>query len=843
MRPVVTFRGVRLAEALDTLLHGSGLGTYFYRNEAVVIAPPGLMGTDYTEGYYAALQRMQGAPPPDSVEGVVLRTGGLAELAADGMVRLSGVVADRQSGELLGRTVLVWVGTERRVVETDGRGAFSLSLPAGVWELRAERLGFEPYQAKVYAWGDGMLEVRLMAAATLLTETVVRAQSADARLRNNQVSTVTLDPREIRKLPTLMGEADVVRSLLLLTGVTSVGEGAAGFNVRGGETDQNLMLQDEMILFNSSHALGFFSTYNTDLVQNIELHKSILPAGFGGRLSSVLDVRLRDGDMERWKVQGGLGPVSGRLSVEGPVVRGKSSVLGGFRGSFSDWILGLTRVPALRRSAVSFYDLNLRYTHRLGANRSLTATVYGANDRFLYDAAFGFDYQTLGAQATYKRFWGEHGVSRLTAVVSDYRSRQRNYSGLNGGTLETGIRYFKLKEHVTFRRGRSWVMDGGMESILYGTQPGRQAPLGEASVLKSVRLSSEQGVEVGLFGQVVWEPGAALSVQAGFRFNHFRLLGPYTSYAYDGDIRPENLMDSTFYGGWSTVTAYNSPEPRLSVRYRIGARHAIKGGYSRTSQFVNQLFNTDSPTPTSQYQLSTPYLEPFRAHNAALGYFATTERNRWEYAAEVFYRGVDRLWDYRDFARLVANKNLETEIRQGRGRAYGLELSARTNRPLYNGQVGYTFSRATRRIEGINRGMAYPSNFDKPHVLNLVFNYQPSLRHKWTFLFTYSTGRPTTAPVTSYRLNNNIIVPIYSPRNQVRIPDYHRLDISYTIGTGYNKHKTLRSSWNFSLYNVYARRNAFAVFYRQSAFQQPVANRLAILGTVFPAITINIETI
>ncbi|MDX1912859.1 MAG: carboxypeptidase-like regulatory domain-containing protein, partial [Saprospiraceae bacterium] len=834
-----------LPVVLRQLLKNTGLDFFFYRHYGVAVAPESVIATEYAAGYYAALEALRAAPASSEIPPAVqvFSIGDAQNIRPDGRVKLSGQVRDAQSGEGVARAVCNWSGASDGSVTCDGRGNFSIEISAGTYSLRLERLGYEPVEVALLAYNDGEIILPMDPANTVLAEAVIKARATDNNVRNARIGTVTLDPKAIKKLPTLMGEVDVVRSLLLITGVTSTGEGAAGFNVRGGDVDQNLMLQDEMVLFNASHALGFFSSYNPDLVQGIELHKSILPAHYGGRLASILDVQMRDGDLEKWKIKGGAGPVSARFSVEGPVIKNKASLIGGVRASFSDWVLGLSKRPELQRSSASFYDVNLRYTHRLNSKNHLTVSGYNAADAFVYDQSFGFDYSTVGGQLAYKHFWGEKGVSRLSLAVSDYQSTQTDYEGADGGTLKNGIRYFKVKEHITLRRRKGLQWDLGAESILYRVQPGEQQPLGERSIIAAKKLERETGLEAALFGSVEWEISSAWLLSGGFRLNHYRYLGPKTVFAYNPVISEENVSDTLRYGAGKTIASYWSPEPRVSLRYRLDPFRSIKAGYSRTSQFINQIFNTDSPTPTSQYQLSTNYLQPFRAHNYAIGYFRNTRKNTWEFASELFYRDIDRLWDFRDFADLIANKTIETEIRHGIGRAYGFELSAKTTRPVYNGQFGYTYSRAERRVQGISRGDWYPSNFDKPHIINLVFNYQPNQRHTWTFHFTYSTGRPTTAPLTNYRLNNNIIVPVYAPRNQVRIPDYHRLDISYTIGRGYNKRKTFRTSWNFSIYNVYARKNAFSVFFEPNVFQQPVAKRLAILGTVFPAITLNIETI
>ncbi|MCB0549559.1 MAG: TonB-dependent receptor [Phaeodactylibacter sp.] len=837
-----TFEAKPLPDALDGLLSGTGLGYFFYRDYAVAVAPHNILESTFSAEYYRALAQASASGQTESNErqAEVLEIGDILELRPDGRAIIQGIITDEENGEPITGATILW---GEQGTDSDVNGRFELNLPTGQHELQVQYVGYAPLQRTVKVYGNGELRLALRSAATNLAEVLVKAESTDANVSNARIGVTRLEVKSIERLPTLLGEADVVRSLLLSAGVTTIGEGSAGFNVRGGEIDQNLMLQDEAIIFNATHALGFFSTFNTDLTSNVELYKSIIPARYGGRLASVLDVEMREGNFEKWKFKAGISPVSGRLSVEGPAIKGKSSIIAGVRASYSDWVLGLANRPELKRSSASFYDANLRYTHRLDNKNTLSLAGYLAGDEFEYNKSFGFNYNTRSGQLIFKRIHNDNFFSRLSAAASRYNSTQSNLEGADGGQVDNGIAYYKLKEVLTYTFGRSLQLDGGIEGIFYRVDPGEQRPLGATSVVLSKVLASQQAMEGAVFAGAEWAPSPRLAIIGGLRFNHYRFLGPGSVATYNGPPSPENRQDTVTYGKGKTIVAYTYLEPRFSARYRVGTTASFKAGYSRTSQFINQIFNTDTPTPTSQYQLSTEYIRPFRSHNFAGGYFRNTQDNKWEGSAELFYRVIDQLWDYRDFARLLVNENLETEILNGRGRAYGMELSLKTTRDLINGQLSYTWSRTERQIEGINRGSWYPSNFDKPHNLNLVVNYQPSQRHTVTFNFTYSTGRPTTAPLSTHRLSNAIIVPLYSLRNQLRIPDYHRLDISYTVGRGYNKNKTLKTSWNFSVYNVYARKNAFSVFFTPGPGLETVANRLAILGSAFPAITINITTL
>ncbi|HPH21392.1 MAG TPA: TonB-dependent receptor, partial [Haliscomenobacter sp.] len=481
----------------------------------------------------------------------------------------------------------------------------------------------------------------------------------------------------------------------------------------------------------------------------------------------------------------------------------------------------------------------------LNEKNTLILAGYASKDEFSYNQDFGFDYQTLMGQAVYKKIFSSKLFSKLSATLSNYESTQFDFSGLDAAQLDNNIRYFNLKEHLTFTPREGLQLDAGISSILYQTQPGIRRPGGENSQIVDKTLETEQGLESAAFANAEWSLTSALQISGGLRFGLYHFLGPKTIFTYENPAVPNILevTDTTLFGQGKNIATYSSIEPRLSARYRFSKDVSVKLGYSRTAQFINQIFNSASPTPTSQYQLSTRYIEPTRSHNVSIGYFQNFKDNLWESSIEVYARAIDALFDFKDFADLNVNEHLETELLKGTGRAYGMELSLKKTQGLLHGVLSYTLSRTERRIEGINTGRWYPSNFDKPHDLTVVLNYQYNQRHTLTLNFTYGTGRPTTAPEGSYRTPAGVPIPIYSDRNALRIPDYHRMDLAYTIGKDHKKTNKFKTSWTISLYNVYARKNAFSVYFTQTPFTAAQANRLAILGSVFPSVTFNFETL
>lgn len=836
-----TFADTRLEDALKEMLSGTPVSFFLYRDQAVIIAPEWMINEVFSANYYKALEESISGSETQQEENKEITIGDIAQLRPSGKATVTGTVVDAESGEpIIGATIL-WTELGSGTA-TDADGSFSAELPTGKLEMKVQYVGYQDMIRQVTVLSDGELNIKLNTEAVNLQEILVRADAPDDNVESAQIGVARLDMQEIKKLPALLGEVDVVNSLLLYPGVSSVGEGASGFNVRGGEVDQNLILQDDGFIFNVSHALGFFSTFNADLISNVELYKGNIPAQFGGRLSSVLDVEMRDGDYEDFHLKGSIGAISSKISLEGPVIKGTSSFIGGFRSSYTDWILKRIQVPEVQKSSAFFYDANFRYSHRLNDKNTLTLAAYSAQDEFSYNEEFGFEYGTQMGQLILRSIFNDNFYSRFSFTASKYKSSQFDFGGLNASRLDNELGYFKFKEQITLTPKEGLKLDAGISSVLYQVDPGSRSPYGAESQLVASSLEEEKGLESAVFANAEWEISPALLVSAGLRFGLYYYLGPQTVFEYQNGV-PTNaaaIIDSTRYEG-GTIASYSSLEPRISMRYRLNASLSVKAGYSRTSQFINQIFNSASPTPTSQWQLSTNYIQPNRSHNFSVGVFKNLNDNIWETSAEVFYRDIDQLYDYKDFAQLTVNDHLETELRNGVGRAYGLELSVKKKEGTVNGWVSYTYSRSERQIEGINKGDWYPSNFDVPHNLSLVVNIQPNQRNTLTFNFNYSKGRPATFPLGNFESLRGSVIPIYSERNQIRIPDYHRMDVAYTLGKGYNKTKKIKTSWTISVYNVYGRKNAFSVFFTQAAFQGVQANKLSILGSAFPSVTLNIE--
>lgn len=651
--------------------------------------------------------------------------------------------------------------------------------------------------------------------AFVLEEVVLEAQARNENIQSTQTGLIRMKIQEMETLPSFLGEVDVVKSLLLQPGVSTIGEGSGGFHVRGGNADQNLVLMDEAILFNTSHALGFFSAFHSDIVSEATLYKGNMPASYGGRISSTLNVHVKEGNFEKLRLKGGIGIVSSRLSLEGPIRKGKTSFLISGRSSYSDWLLRASRLPELQNSSAFFYDANLKLTHRFGDQNILRLGAYQSYDQFIYNNRFGFDYQTSIAQFSYQRLLGKQFLSTFHAIYGSYRSSQDELRPSLASSLHVGTSYWKLKEHVNYSAGKLSA-DAGLSSIFYRINPGILEATSPQSVIEGELVEPEKGIEMAAYLSGTYDVSRRLAFIAGLRYTYY-----------------QSSSGASFSQG--------VPEPRVSMRYKLDTESSIKFGYTRSSQFINQISNTASPIPTHIWQLSAQQIPPHLSHNLSVGYFRNFNQDTWITSFDIFYRHIDQLFDIKDFADIIANDQIEHELRPGIGRSRGLELSIKKQGGRLHGWLSYTLSRSERKVQTINQGQWYPSSFDKPHEVSLVANIQVSKRNTVSINFNYASGRPSTIPLDRHLVDNRLILPNYSLRNAYRIPDYHRLDIAYTLGKGYRISQKFKTSWTLSIYNVYGRKNAFAVYVDQEIIGEPRIKRLAVLGSAFPALTLNVE--
>ena len=850
-KTTISFENQPINAAVQQLLDNTNLTFATYREYAFIVASKAELDREFTQEFYVAQEKamLDAAKIKDTEKEIPLTTIGSANtMNQSGTAMLSGYILGVDNDETqIGATI--FVKELNKGTSSDVNGRYEIELPIGTYTLAIKSIGYLENLQQITIYQDGTLDIGLYREAVDLTEIVVEGEALDANVKSSQIGVEKLSTKEIKKLPAFMGEADVVKSLILLPGVSNVGEGAGGFNVRGGTVDQNLIMQDGGFVFNSSHVLGFFSTFNADMVKNLTLYKGNIPAQYGGRLSSVLDVEMKDGNYHKFIGKGGIGLIATRLSFEGPIQKGKSSFIIGGRSTYSDWILQAINIPEVQNSSAFFYDVNAKFTQKFDDNSKISLSTYLSQDRFKFNNEFEFDWATQMVNGEWTQFYSSELSSSLNVVYSKYSSTLADPEGNQAFSVDNASEYVKVKPNFVYNPNANHNINAGVEGIYYIINPGSLTPVGEVSSILPRNAEAEQGLELAAYLNDEIIVNDDISISAGLRYSFYQNRGAGMVFQYaDGQPKTlDNLIDTTTYGSGEAIVNYGGLEPRVSVKIGTSLNSSIKLSYNRTRQYINLISNTAAATPIDVWQLSNPHVPPQVADNYSIGYFLNLQDNIYETSLELYYRDIQQLVEYRDLADLLVNNHIETELLIGEGRAYGAELSLRRKIGRLNGWISYTYSRSQRKVQGetldesVNLGEWFPSNYDKPHDLTLVTTYQISRRSSVTFNFTYNTGRPTSAPVGKYAVDNALNIPNYSYRNQFRIPDYHRLDVSYTLDTGYKKEKAWESSWTFSIYNLYGRRNAYSVYFTQQPFQNPKANRLSVIGSAFPALTYNFK--
>ncbi|GAB3697932.1 TonB-dependent receptor [Spirosoma flavus] len=768
----------------------------------------------------------------------------------------TGYVRDAKTGKPIQGVNIVVLNVSKGYV-TAKDGFYVIQLQPGDYILRFTHVGYRPRQDTISLQKTLFREIVMEDDSKDLEEVVVTSEAPDRNVKKVEIGVSQLTIRSIRRIPPLMGEIDIVRSLLLLPGVTTVGEGAPGFNVRGGSADQNLILFDDAPVFNSSHLMGFFSVFNPDVVRDVTLNRGGVSPAFGGRASSVLDVKIKEPDMQKWGVNGGIGIISSRLGVEGPIVKNKLSFLAAARVSFNDFLFKLAP-PNLKDTKANFYDLTTKLKYQLNEKHTITFTGYRSTDVFKLasDSLSGqeinasstqFNYQTTTASLRWNYFMSKQLNLATAAILSQYEADLSSSDSANAFNLKSGVWHRQLKTDLTFTPSETHQWQAGLSFIDYYVQPNTRIP-GPMSNVLPIDLARERAYELAAYVQDEWKVNANVAVIAGLRYSALLNRGPATvrSYTENSPRQDETVVSTKNYEAGKIYNTMGGLEPRLAIRWSLAEGQSVKAGYSRLRQYIQQVTNTTAALPTSRWHLSDTYTKPVIADQWSLGYFRNTADNDIEASGEIYYKTLTNAIDYRDGAELQLAQAVETQIVQGRGQAYGFEGLFRKNKGRWTGFVSYTYARTLLTMtspyadERVNNGNPYPANYDKPHTLNILATHRPTSWFSMSLNFTYSTGRPTTQPSAIARIGG-IRVPIYLDRNQQRVPDYHRLDFSMTFEQNPLKKKRNQSSWVFSVYNVYAHKNAYSIFYKLSPASFSDAYKLSIFGTAFPSLTYNFK--
>ncbi|WP_348798522.1 TonB-dependent receptor [Flavobacterium adhaerens] len=764
---------------------------------------------------------------------------------------ISGTISDSKSNEtLIG--VNVYFPSLKIGATTNEYGFYSLTLPKGEYEMEITYVGFETVNEKINLTQNTKKNYSLTESGQQLKEVVISSEKNTANIRKPEMSVNKLSISSIKKMPVVMGEVDVIKSILFLPGVTNAGEGQSGFNVRGGGADQNLILLDEATIFNSSHVFGFFSVFNPDAIKDLKLYKGGIPAKYGGRASSVLDIYQKDGNSNDFHMNGGVGLITSRILAEGPIVKDKGSFLVGGRASYAHLFLKLSG----NDNSAYFYDLNTKLNYKLNQNNSLYLSGYFGRDVFSLNDTFANTYGNATMNLRWNHLFSDKLFSNLSLIYSNY------YYGLDldflGFNWDSGIKNYNLKYDFKHYLSNSIKLNYGFNSIYYDFNPGTINPKGENSGTNHKQLEKKYAFENGIYIEAEQKISSKLAVNYGLRYSLFNRLGSSTvnlyennqPVAYDSELKiyeKATPIGTTSYKKNQTIASFGYFEPRFAIAYELNPNQSIKASYNRMVQYLQLISNTASPTPLDVWTPSDNYLKPQIADQVGIGYFNNFSQNKYTLELETFYKEIQNRMDYIDGADLIANEAIEQVILNGEMRSYGLEVLLRKNTGKFNGWIAYTISKSQQRTPGrtpdeigINNGEWYRSAYDKLHNLAVTGNY--TLSEKWFFggNFTLQSGQPVSYPDGQY-VYQGISVPSYGERNKNSLPIYHHLDLSATYIPKPERKKGWQSEWVFSIYNVYNRKNAASINFRENTDTGAnEAVKLSIFGAV-PSISYNFK--
>ena len=745
---------------------------------------------------------------------------------------ISGHVTDASTGEeQIGATVYV---TELKTgTVTNSYGFFSLTLPKGHYHLRFSFIGYSTVVKKIDLTQNLQFNIELKPEETALEEVVIKGDADDANVKSSSMGVVKMNMKEITKIPILFGEQDILKTLTLMPGVSSGGKGKGGFFVRGGNTDQNLILLDEAPVYNASHLMGFFSVFNSDALKDVKLYKEGIPAEFGGRLSSVVDVRMNNGNSKRFSVSGGLGIISSRLNIEGPIVKDKGSFIISGRRTYADLFLRMTK-KEFKNNSLYFYDLNTKLNYSLGKKDKLYLSGYFGRDRLGTDI-FGFTWGNITGTLRWNHIINSRFFSNTSVIYSNYSYRIKVEPQNLKIELNSGISDWNLKQDFTFFANTNNTIKFGFNVIHHTFLPGERLTEGTASI-PDIILQKKRGVESALYVSNSQKIGNLFKLDYGVRLSMYNATGPGSVYEYDSE---GNIIHQTDYANGEIIKTYFEPEPRLSLSLMLDEFSSVKVSYQRMAQNVHLLSASTSDNPTDVWVPNSFIIRPETSNQVSAGYFRNFLNNTFETYVEVYYKTLEHQIDYKDGTNIFLNAHIEADMAFGRGRSYGMELFIKKRLGKFTGWVGYTLSKTEKQFDEINHGNWYSARQDRTHDVSIVAMYELNKRISFSANWVYYTGDAVTMPSGSYVINGSI-VPLYTERNGYRMPNYHRLDVGMTFKN--KATKRLKSSWSFSVYNVYARENAYSISFRENPDKPGTMQAVKLyLFSIVPSITWNFK--
>jgi hypothetical protein len=766
---------------------------------------------------------------------------------------ISGYIKDASDGEaLIGATV--FIASANTGTTANAYGFYSITLPAAEYKLVFSFVGYERIEKDIKLDQDIQLDIELKESMTELQEIVVDAKGDPlTKIQSTEMSTAELDIKTIRKIPAFLGEVDVIKAIQSLPGISTVGEGASGYNSRGGNVGQNLILLDEAPVYNSSHMLGFFSVFNPDAVIDTKLYKGAIPAKYGGRLSSILDVRMKEGNSKKFETTGGIGTIFSRLALESPFDKGKGSFIVAARRSYID-VLARPFVQVLKDGgALNFYDLTAKVNYKFGEKDRVYLSGYFGRDNFLFSKNQGFSWGNQTATIRWNHLFNKRLFANFTGVYSEYSyDLQFGKDDLNRFKWNSSITNYIFKPEFSYFINSNNELSFGGEAIYYYFVPANSSGTTNGEVV-DISLPKKYNLETSLYISNNQRIGSRVSLEYGLRFSHFDYFGPGTAYTYNDTvpgIRRTVKSEKTYTSGQS-IAQYNNWEPRFSAKYQLTSNSSVKASYNRMVQYLHLISNTTASNPLDVWTPSSNNILPEIGDQYALGYFRTFKNNTWEASVESYWRSTQNQIDYINGADLLINKYIEGDLLTGKGRAYGMEFYLHKRTGRLNGWISYTLAKTELQTNGINNGDWYPTRFDQRHNLKIAAFYEINQRWSFSANFVYLSGTPANFPTSRY-IEQGILIP-YDPtnsRNNVRVPAYHRLDISFRLEgkktTKSGKPRKNHDYWVFSIYNVYARQNPFSIYFQQNDQRvaptqaiQSQAKQVSIIGSLVPSFSYN----
>jgi hypothetical protein len=768
---------------------------------------------------------------------------------------INGKIVNGKTGEpLVGARI--FVEKTKTGAVTDKNGNFKLTLAVGEYDIKLSYIGYEDNQTRIKLMGDGSATFEIMEKSILLNEVVITANRSDNNIIRTQMGMVQLNNKDVKELPLTLGETDIIKSATLLPGVQSVGEFGTGFNVRGGGADQNLILIENVPIFNSSHLFGLMSILNPEGISNVTLLKAGIPAKYGERVSSLMDIHMGSTNSDRIVAKAGIGLINSRLTVDIPLYKNKVNILIGGRTSYSDWLLHKIPDIDLMNSSARFYDLNSFITLSPNDKNKIFVFGYYSEDNFTYSHNTHYKYNNTLASIRWNHIINQKlssslmaGLSRYTYTVGEQDTLQRSEAYKIGSE----VLYNDAKWNLTWHPNNNHSIDFGLNAVFYSINPGRLSPYDTLSLVVPVQMQKEKANEYAIYLSDDFVITPKLGAEIGVRYSLYTLMGPGYVYGYNDNshISAENLVDTSYYKKGELIKYYSGLEPRISLRYSINDLSSVKFSFNRINQYINLVSNTSIMAPTDVWKLSDKYIKPLKCNQFSVGYFRNFRNNAIEASVELYYKTLTNIIEYKNGAQLLLNNHLETDLINAKGYNYGLEAYVKKNTGRLTGWASYTYSKSMQRSTGsnpldqINGNNYFPSNYDRPHNVVINANYHISRRWRFSGSFLYSTGRPTTLPELQYKYEGYQLI-YYSERNKYRLPDYNRLDISLTFDESLRLKKKWKGSWTLSIINVYGRKNAYSVFYQKDSatvennYHEYSLYKLYIIGRPLPTLTYNL---